>query len=162
MKAPESAASHTSTAEADRGAYPALLRAKRLSFCMAAALHGKFDGAEGAQVCLCITPGTLQVLLIAGTLLLHTDCLVLSKTQALAQLHIARESDLSTISWLPVLFRSMSCDEGLCRLQAVLEASSIAARLTLIMEVLQDRRDQLSTLHALEKGYGSVGQQDES
>jgi hypothetical protein len=84
LKPPESAPSHAPTAEADRGAYPVLLRAKRLSFCMPAALHGKFDGAEGAQVRPRIISGTLQALFITGTLLLHTDCLVLSMTLSTA------------------------------------------------------------------------------
>lgn len=43
--------------------------------------------------------------------------------------------------------------------QAILEAGSIAARLHLIIEVLQERRDQLSALHTLEQGYSKEGDQ---
>ena len=45
--------------------------------------------------------------------------------------------------------------------QAVLEAGSIAARLHLIIEVLQERKDQLSALYALEQGYSKEGQQED-
>ena len=46
--------------------------------------------------------------------------------------------------------------------QAILEAGSIASRLHLLMEVLQERKDQLSALHALEQGYSMEGQQEDT
>ncbi len=47
-------------------------------------------------------------------------------------------------------------------MQAVLEARGIAARLHLAIEVLQERKDQLSTLHALEQGYTKEGQHEDT